>query len=458
MASTATSPARATPCTREHADHRGQLAAPQHQHGGEQQRRGGRRCRSQQLARTVGSTGADIADPACSCAGRTRRRRRAAPGRRNRPAARVPGTAAAWPGTPRPPPAPRAEQRRPWRRTRRPRRAASAADARSVAMPHGANRSASSPRNTVSRIDEASSTRARSGPGVLQHHRLVHHRQLQVGGRVVDRQPPGLGDDHHDQRDRRRAGWPGRAPGAGRAGGGDDAARFVDPTGTDSAKIATSRVGSTRARMVTSRLAPIPPNAVPVSMPGQRQRDRAQRQQRHHREQIGCRVQHRCGGHERGDRGHHRDGGDQHSSGAVRNTSLVPCGVMGCLRSQLAQVPPRLQHARRRRGPPSGPGSAASPRPAAATAPPRSQDAARRRSHSRCQLADSARVVTGSPPAGSASPHNCEAVAEVAVHAAVGQPRPGPAPGRAPRRGPGRRGGARSGRVPAAGTRPRATR
>ena len=45
------------------------------------------------------------------------------------------------------------------------------------------------------------------------------------------------------------------------------AARLVDPTGTDSAKIATSRVGSTRARIVISRLAPIPPNAVPVSIP-----------------------------------------------------------------------------------------------------------------------------------------------------------------------------------------------
>ena len=43
--------------------------------------------------------------------------------------------------------------------------------------------------------------------------------------------------------------------------------RFVEPTRTDSAKIATSRVGSTSARIVISRLAPIPPNAVPVSMP-----------------------------------------------------------------------------------------------------------------------------------------------------------------------------------------------
>ena len=43
------------------------------------------------------------------------------------------------------------------------------------------------------------------------------------------------------------------------------AARFVDPARTDNAKTDTSRVGSTRARIVISRLAPMPPNAVPVS-------------------------------------------------------------------------------------------------------------------------------------------------------------------------------------------------
>lgn len=36
--------------------------------------------------------------------------------------------------------------------------------------------------------------------GVLEDHGLVHHRQFQVGGRVVHRQPPGLGDDDNHQR------------------------------------------------------------------------------------------------------------------------------------------------------------------------------------------------------------------------------------------------------------------
>jgi len=43
--------------------------------------------------------------------------------------------------------------------------------------------------------------------------------------------------------------------------------RSDEPTRTDSAKIASRMVGSTRATMVVSRLAPIPPKAVPVSSP-----------------------------------------------------------------------------------------------------------------------------------------------------------------------------------------------
>ena len=42
------------------------------------------------------------------------------------------------------------------------------------------------------------------------------------------------------------------------------APRFADPAGIDSAKTASRIVGSTNAAMVISRLAPIPPNDVPV--------------------------------------------------------------------------------------------------------------------------------------------------------------------------------------------------
>ena len=37
--------------------------------------------------------------------------------------------------------------------------------------------------------------------GVLQHHRLVNHRQLEVGGRIVDRNARVLGERHHGERD-----------------------------------------------------------------------------------------------------------------------------------------------------------------------------------------------------------------------------------------------------------------
>ena len=43
------------------------------------------------------------------------------------------------------------------------------------------------------------------------------------------------------------------------------AARLDEWAGTDRARIETSRAGSATAPMVSARLAPMPPNAVPVS-------------------------------------------------------------------------------------------------------------------------------------------------------------------------------------------------
>ena len=41
--------------------------------------------------------------------------------------------------------------------------------------------------------------------GIFQHHRLVHHGELEVRRRVVDRDARVLGERHDDQRDQRRA-------------------------------------------------------------------------------------------------------------------------------------------------------------------------------------------------------------------------------------------------------------
>ena len=68
-----------------------------------------------------------------------------------------------------------------------------------VAMPSGTNRSMSSVMYSSSLSADAHSTRARSGPGVLEHHRLVDHRQLEMRRRVVHRNPAGLGDQHDEE-------------------------------------------------------------------------------------------------------------------------------------------------------------------------------------------------------------------------------------------------------------------
>src|SRR5204862_3224186 len=64
------------------------------------------------------------------------------------------------------------------------------------------------------------------GAGVLQHHRLVDHGELQVGGGVVHRQPPGLGH-HHD----------GEGGGGEQAGRGGDPQRVVQRGGDDRGQV-----------------------------------------------------------------------------------------------------------------------------------------------------------------------------------------------------------------------------
>ena len=39
--------------------------------------------------------------------------------------------------------------------------------------------------------------------GIFQHHGLVHHGELEMGCRIVDRDARVLGDRHHDQREQR---------------------------------------------------------------------------------------------------------------------------------------------------------------------------------------------------------------------------------------------------------------
>ena len=133
-----------------------------------------------------------------STSARTTKPRPAAPGRTRPPAVRARGTDGAW--------------RRAFRGRRRPRPAppvsppcvanaiASAAGVSDVASPHGTNRLPASSRNTNSLSHDAHSTSARYGPGVLEDHRFVDHRELEMRRRVVHRQPAGLRQHHDEQR------------------------------------------------------------------------------------------------------------------------------------------------------------------------------------------------------------------------------------------------------------------
>ena len=228
-------------------------------------------------------------------------------------------------------------------------------------------------------------------------------------------------------------------------------ARFVDPTGTESAKIATSRVGSTRARMVISRLAPIPPNAVPVSSPANANAAAPS---------VSSATTTNRSVPAAGTAAMVTNGATATtatvvasiSSGAVRNTSLVPRGVMGCLRASLRRsrhgcsTPAPARPSNRARIWRITPTSNGDPRPATRAIIATTQCA-------RSQLTTRhGPALTGSPPAGSAR-HTRQRSRSRGRGARCRWPtaaRLGPRP--APRRGPGGRGGARRGRVPAAGS------
>ena len=70
---------------------------------------------------------------------------------------------------------------------------------RVVAMPIGRKRSTRSVRYRSSLSADAHSTSARSGPAYSSDHRLVDHGQLEVRGRVVDRNAARLGDDDDEE-------------------------------------------------------------------------------------------------------------------------------------------------------------------------------------------------------------------------------------------------------------------
>ncbi len=190
---------------------------------------------------------------------------------------------------------------------------------RPSAMPHGANRFASSASRTVSRIPAAHSTSASRGPAysrTIASCTIVSSRWvagLSTGSRPVSATMTitSAAKASNAASDTTCSGcvmvWATNAP------------RFAEPAGMDNAKTASKMVGSTSAAMVISRLAPMPPNDGAGVDAGQGQRDGAHEEQPDHGEQVGAGVQRRPGGDQRCDRGdqqrrsgHHGGCGREH--------------------------------------------------------------------------------------------------------------------------------------------------
>ena len=233
------------------------------------------------------------------------------------------------------------------------------------AIPQGAVRLASSPSRTLSRSQEPELEPAQVASGALQDHGLVDHGQLQMGARVVDRQPAGLGDDHDHQRSERqqarrgRPRWPARPRAARRW----RTARWFRPGWTGrrrraarSARAARrwSCAGSTPCHRRRSRRPGRP-------APAPRCRAAAPRRRRTGRRATTARSRVPT----RGSRAASTRLETIRPIGARREAWPVPAADSGSLREQLEQVAPGLQHAARRRDPQRGPGPGASPRPAA---------------------------------------------------------------------------------------------
>ena len=101
---------------------------------------------------------------------------------------------------------------------------------------------------------------------VVEHHDLVDHGQLEVGVRVVERDAAVLGeqDDEPAQQDQRERGTR-RRPSASQTSRRACPTATATPTSLARTSRPRNSAGSARQAKVTSRAAPIPSNAEPVS-------------------------------------------------------------------------------------------------------------------------------------------------------------------------------------------------
>jgi hypothetical protein len=172
--------------------------------------------------------------------------------------------------------------------------------------------------------------------GIFQHHRLVDHGEFEMGGRVVDRDARVLGDRHDDQRDQRE---PERDAQAHLRRQHERAIvdSWVEPATSARTKMIMIMAGSASEAIMTSRLEPMPPKLVPISMPASARKKRALAEQGDDGDQVGGPAEHQIDGEGRNQRGRDPGGGEDE----VGRGAEQPGGVVG-EHHLLAQQPQQI--------------------------------------------------------------------------------------------------------------------
>ena len=167
-------------------------------------------------------------------------------------------------------------------------------------------------------------------PCVFEDHGFVDHRQLEVRGGIVDWNASRLGDDDDEEA--------GEGEDVGRVEGQalrarayrTSTPRFSEPAASAEVNSPSISAGSARAAMVMSRLAPMPPNGLPVSSAAVASAKRPERERAHQQEDAARRFERR----RREDHRHQRRRGKRRGEVHARTGDIDPGR-----RSRIGRVP-----------------------------------------------------------------------------------------------------------------------
>ena len=174
-------------------------------------------------------------------------------------------------------------------------------------------------------------------PGVLEDHGLVDHRELQVRARVVHGQPSGFGDDHDHEGDQgQNPLWRGQ-PGGMRERPRDDGRQVGGASGDREGedRHEQGRLGQGPDRHGTA-CTHAPERRAGVEA-AERQKDRAEKEEEDHREQVSGPAERGIGGQQRRDDDDHQGAGDEDYGGQGEDPACV-LGSRPFTARQLAQV------------------------------------------------------------------------------------------------------------------------